>query len=119
MNQRKRLSICYAAPGLNFVPSAGPTRNVLNLANALSQWADVTVAFRSIPRESLSNGKYKVIAIEPQIRRRTRSKTTTQHEASTHFVIGRIAAHSGVFPNSRRASMMSFSRRDGAFPGIC
>ena len=64
MSSRKRLSICYAAPGQNLIPSAGPTRNVLNLANALSQWADVTVAFRSI-REPINTTKYKVIAIEP------------------------------------------------------
>lgn len=63
MSSRKRLSICYAAPGQNLFPSAGPTRNVLNLANALSQWAEVTVAFRSI-REPIATSKYKVIAIE-------------------------------------------------------
>lgn len=66
MNSHKRLSICYAAPGQNLLPSAGPTRNVLNLANALSQWADVTVAFRSI-HEPVTTGKYKVIAIEPRV----------------------------------------------------
>jgi len=64
MSSRKRLSICYAAPGQNLLPSAGPTRNVLNLANALSEWADVTVAFRSI-REPVHTSKYNVIAIEP------------------------------------------------------
>jgi glycosyltransferase involved in cell wall biosynthesis len=64
MNGPKRLSICYAAPGQFLLPSAGPTRNVLNVANALSQWADVTVAFRSIC-ESVATAKYRVIAIEP------------------------------------------------------
>jgi glycosyltransferase involved in cell wall biosynthesis len=64
LSSRKRLSICYAAPGQKLVPSAGPTRNVLNLANALSQWADVTVAFRSI-QAPIHTSKYKVIAIEP------------------------------------------------------
>jgi len=64
MNGPKRLSICYAAPGQNLLPSAGPTRNVLNLANALSERADVTVAFRSI-REPIHTKNYKVIAIEP------------------------------------------------------
>jgi len=64
MNRRKRLSICYAAPGLNLLPSAGPTRNVLNLANALSEWADVTVAFRNVP-EPVPSGNYKLIGIEP------------------------------------------------------
>jgi len=64
MNGRKRFSICYAAPGQNLVPSAGPTRNVLNLATALSQWAEVTVAFRGI-EEPIPTSNYKVIAIEP------------------------------------------------------
>jgi glycosyltransferase involved in cell wall biosynthesis len=64
MSPSKRLSICYAAPGQYLLPSAGPTRNVLNLANALSQWADVTVAFRSI-QEPVQTKKYNVIAIEP------------------------------------------------------
>jgi glycosyltransferase involved in cell wall biosynthesis len=62
---RKRLSICYAAPGSNLVPSAGTTRNVLNLAEALSDSADVTVAFRHI-QESPGPRKYRTIAIEPQ-----------------------------------------------------
>ena len=42
----RRLSICYVVPGHSLVATAGPTRNVLNLARALGQWADVTVAFR-------------------------------------------------------------------------
>ena len=39
---------------------------MLSLAEALSQWADVTVAFRSI-REPVASDKFKVIAIEPQV----------------------------------------------------
>ena len=64
MSGPKRLSICYAAPGQNLLPSAGPTRNVLNLATALSERADVTVAFRSIS-EPVHTNNYNVIAIEP------------------------------------------------------
>jgi glycosyltransferase involved in cell wall biosynthesis len=37
---------------------------VLSVANALSQWADVTVAFRSIPH-AVQIDKYRVIAIDP------------------------------------------------------
>lgn len=51
-----RLSVCYVAPGQDLVSSAGPTRNVLNLARALSQWADVSVAFRSIRQGSQDSG---------------------------------------------------------------
>jgi len=66
MTSRKRISICYAAPGQNLLPSAGPTRNVLNVANVLSEWADVTVAFRSVP-QPIDTNKYQVIAIEPHV----------------------------------------------------
>jgi glycosyltransferase involved in cell wall biosynthesis len=61
---RRRLSICYAAPGLNLLPSAGPTRNLLSLATALSEWADVTVAGRRI-LEPAEAGPCRVIAIDP------------------------------------------------------
>jgi glycosyltransferase involved in cell wall biosynthesis len=63
--RQKRLSICYAAPGQNLVPTAGPTRNVLSVADALSEWADVTVAFRGITGP-VATTTYRVIAIEPQ-----------------------------------------------------
>ncbi len=66
MSGRCRLSICYAAPGQNLVPWAGPTRNVLSVAEALSQWADVTVAFRRIPSQ-LPQSPYRVIGIEPGV----------------------------------------------------
>jgi glycosyltransferase involved in cell wall biosynthesis len=59
----RRLSICYAAPGQNLVPWAGPTRNVLSAAEALAEWADVTVAFRCVP-ELAGSGSYRVLAIE-------------------------------------------------------
>jgi glycosyltransferase involved in cell wall biosynthesis len=44
----KKLSICYAAPGHTLVSTAGSARNILAAANALSDYGDVTVAFRSI-----------------------------------------------------------------------
>jgi glycosyltransferase involved in cell wall biosynthesis len=61
----KRPTICYAAPGHALLSTAGPTRNILSLAGALSQWADVTVAFRTI-LEPIKPTKYEVIAIEPR-----------------------------------------------------
>ena len=48
----RRPSICYVAPGQLLLDTAGPTRNVLNLASALTDWADVSVAFRRSPGES-------------------------------------------------------------------
>jgi glycosyltransferase involved in cell wall biosynthesis len=63
VNRHKRLSICYAVPGHNLLTSAGPTRNVLYLAEALSQWAEVTVAFRRILEPFTPHG-YKVIEVE-------------------------------------------------------
>jgi len=66
MNDCQRLSICYVVPGHHLLPSAGPTRNVLSTAEALSQWANVTVAFRSI-LEPIEPKNYTVVEIEPGI----------------------------------------------------
>ena len=60
----KRLRIAYLVPGHNLLPSAGPTRNVLSLAEALSELADVTVAFRRIADEP-SSPPFEVHALEP------------------------------------------------------
>jgi glycosyltransferase involved in cell wall biosynthesis len=65
VNRCKRLSICYAVLGHNLLTSAGPTRNVLDLAEALSQWAEVTVVFRRILEPFTPHG-YKVIEVEPR-----------------------------------------------------
>src|SRR5919108_6040173 len=68
MSGGKRLSICYVVPGHHLLSSAGPTRNVLCLAQALSQWADVTVAFRSV-LEPITPKDYGVVEIEPKAAR--------------------------------------------------
>ena len=113
MTGRKRLSICYAAPGQNLLPSAGPTRNVLNLANALSQWADVTVAFRSIC-EPICTGQYKVVAIEP---RRISMGTAKDDNAIEGFILGNTSycRRLSSFPGSRRAPMTWCWRRVASF----
>ena len=46
------------------VATAGPTRNVLNLARALGQWADVTVAFR-LAIDAQGSGNFHVVEITP------------------------------------------------------
>ena len=61
----RRPSVCYAAPGHTLLGTSGATRNILSVARALSSWADVTVAFRSI-REPIKSDNFKVIAIEPE-----------------------------------------------------
>ncbi len=48
MTRRTRPSLLYMAPGHDFLPSAGPTRNMLGLARAMSGWADITLAFRQV-----------------------------------------------------------------------
>ena len=63
LKQQRRLSICYVAPGHNLLPSAGPTRNTLALAEALSRSADVTVAFRRIV-EAVQPRGYKIVEID-------------------------------------------------------
>lgn len=60
---RGRLSVCYVAPGHRLVPTTGTTRNMLSLADALSEFADVTLAFRRIPSRGLADRR--VVAIEP------------------------------------------------------
>lgn len=64
VNKIASLSILYAAPGNNLLNEAGPTRNVLSVANSLSQWAQVTVAFRKIIG-SPGNHPFKIITIDP------------------------------------------------------
>ena len=60
----EQLSICYTAPGQDLLPSAGPTRNVLSLAQALVPFADVTVAFRRVIEEPPSHD-YRILEIQP------------------------------------------------------
>jgi D-inositol-3-phosphate glycosyltransferase len=60
----RRLSICYAAPGHALLSTSGTARNVLVLAAALGQWADVTVAFRSL-REPLTPAGFDLMTIDP------------------------------------------------------
>ncbi|MBM3319134.1 MAG: glycosyltransferase [Candidatus Eisenbacteria bacterium] len=64
MSGARRLRIAYVVPGHNLLPSAGPTRNVLNLAGALGEHADVTVVFRSM-LEPLAPQAFRVLEIEP------------------------------------------------------
>lgn len=64
MNGFRRLSVCYLVPGHDLLSSVGPSRNVLNLAHALSEWADVTVAFRRVADDHLPPG-LRVLEIEP------------------------------------------------------
>lgn len=59
-----RARVCYAAPGHSLLSTAGSTRNVLAAAAALSEWADVTVAFREFG-EQPGPAVHRVIAIEP------------------------------------------------------
>jgi glycosyltransferase involved in cell wall biosynthesis len=66
MTYQRRVSVCYAAPGHALLGTSGSARNVLSLAKALSRWADVTVAFRSV-RERARPTEFKVIAIEPEL----------------------------------------------------
>jgi glycosyltransferase involved in cell wall biosynthesis len=66
----RRLSLCYAAPGHALVPTAGTTRNMLSLVSALSELADVTLAFRRTPRRRVPGCEaepYRIIAIEPDM----------------------------------------------------
>lgn len=65
MTSQRRLKICYLVPGHDLMASVGPSRNVVNLAQALSQWADVTIAFRRVADRELPAG-LRVLEIQPQ-----------------------------------------------------
>ncbi|UCF94171.1 MAG: glycosyltransferase family 4 protein [Desulfobacterales bacterium] len=58
------LSICYAVPGHNLFEESGPSRNVLSVANALSQKADTTVVFRKIIH-SIEEHPFKILEFDP------------------------------------------------------
>ena len=79
---------------------------MLNLANALSQWADVTVAFRSIP-EPVESGEYKVIAIEPHAATSSDAKDDNATRGLHPFRHMSYCRRLGLFPNSRRVPMTS------------
>ena len=60
----ERLSVCYAAPGHTLVSTAGSARNILAAAEALSEIAQVTVAFRQIA-EPFTAEKFELASILP------------------------------------------------------
>ncbi len=66
MTRRERPSILYMVPGHDFLPSAGPTRNVLNQVRAMRDWADVTLAFRRVV-ERPDPSDPTVLEIEPAL----------------------------------------------------
>jgi glycosyltransferase involved in cell wall biosynthesis len=57
--------VCYLVAGHNLLSTAGPTRNVLSLARALSAFADVTVAFRRV-LEPVAGEPFTVLEIDPR-----------------------------------------------------
>ena len=59
------LSICYVVPGHDLMSTMGPTRNVLSLARAMGEWADVTVAFRRLADPQPPTGM-RMLEIEPR-----------------------------------------------------
>jgi glycosyltransferase involved in cell wall biosynthesis len=60
----RRLSVCYVVPGHDLMSTIGPSRNVLSLARALEQWADVTVAFRRVADRRPPPG-VRVLELQP------------------------------------------------------
>jgi glycosyltransferase involved in cell wall biosynthesis len=60
-----RPSVCYLVAGHNLLSTAGPSRNVLSLARALSAFAEVTVAFRRV-LEPVTGEPFAVLEIDPK-----------------------------------------------------
>ncbi len=65
MTPSRRLSVCNLVPGHDLLDSVGPSRNVLNLAHALGEWADVTAAFRRVADDNRPEG-LRVLEIQPR-----------------------------------------------------
>ena len=61
-----RLRVCFAAPGHSLVSTGGSVRNVLATAEALSEAADVTLAFRNV-LEPVCPGRYRIEEIAPAV----------------------------------------------------
>jgi len=126
----RRLSICYAAPGQNLLPSAGPTRNVLSVAEALSEWADVTVAFRRVLVPAVSSS-YRVMQIDPgppqtsshKDDNATRGLRPIDHLAYCRTVWSFGKRHAKSFDvvlekGWRLSGLLSAAFRSGGVPGI-
>jgi len=60
----ERLRVCFAAPGHTLLSTAGSVRNILSTAEALSESADVTLAFRHIA-EPIRSAQFRVEEILP------------------------------------------------------
>lgn len=58
-----RLSVCYVVPGRDFRPGSSHSREVLTLAAALADDADVTVAFRRVAGDARP-GRVTLLALE-------------------------------------------------------
>lgn len=67
MSGDRRPSVLYMVPGHDFLPSAGPTRNVVNQARAMGEWASVTLAFRTVVEPTGPEGP-EVLEIDPRAR---------------------------------------------------
>jgi hypothetical protein len=63
----RRLSICYAVPGQDLIPGTRRTRNVLSLARALAQTAQLTVVFLRLFGE-VGDEPFEVSALQASAR---------------------------------------------------
>jgi len=103
-----RLSLCYAAPGQSLLGTAGSTRNVMSVAQAMSQCADVTVAFRTIPQTVAPRG-FKIIAIDDAGSSRTATRDDVAVRGLNPF------AHAAYLRNVRRFAAQAARSYDVVF----
>jgi hypothetical protein len=85
----RRLSICYVVPGRDLVPGSSAARQVLGLARALAEHADVTLAFRRVLGD-VAGEPFGVVALEPNAR--GGQDAATSQRALGRFVEERCAA---------------------------
>ena len=110
----RRASICFIAPGHTLLSTAGSTRNILATADALSEWADVSVVFRNIA-ERISSPNFRIEQIESGRAELKAHVTMSQRADSILLLICRICGDSANTPQGRRPTLTSFLKRDGGF----
>lgn len=96
----RRLRICYLVAGHGLLATAGPSRNALSLARALSRHAEVEVAFRSLLDAAPPEG-LRVVEIEPGALDPANARDDAATRGIGHGELLRYLAHLRQFVASR------------------
>jgi hypothetical protein len=115
----RRLSVCYRVPGHDLLDSVGPSRNDLNLAHALSAWADVTAAFRRVADDNRPE-VLRVLEIQPGDQAATMDDAAMRGIGYEYErVLAELIAEINALRDAQtgRRIVRGIIRTDQAFPG--